>query len=156
MAITLRSPIYAAALPARLPYEHTQVDGRAAGRLVHRVAAVKPLEHPQPDVHRVERAASVPGYVMAVGGLSNTARQHTRFERRLAEAVHNIMNEREAVVRERAHFNQLQPGTPHRPDQLVVRAQPHMVGPDPRQHAVLDVRAEQRLQSLVDRVPPEG
>src|SRR5690606_14293935 len=64
-------------------------------------------------------------------------------------------DEREAVVRETARVYQLQARAPHGAKELVVRVEPDVVGPDAGKSTAPDMRVEQRLQRLVDGVPPE-
>src|SRR6185312_14028028 len=100
--------------------------------------------------------AAVAVEAAAVGHVGETATEEPGFEERLAQAVEEVVDEREAVMSKGALLLDLEPGRQRRVAQLLRLVEADVEGPDPGQRAAADVGAEESLESLVDRVPPEG
>src|SRR5690606_5806914 len=104
-----------------------KVDRAATGRLVQLVRAVEEVEDSDAQIDRVEQAPVVAvegGPVCRVGQL---ARHQARFEQRLAQPVDQIVNEREAVVCERALDLNLKARLLDRRAKLLARVKPRVV-----------------------------
>ena len=90
-------------------------------RLVHHVAPVEELEQPQSDVDRVPGAAAPAHDAVSIGRRGHAVGKHPGFEQLLAQAVDQIVDEREAVVGEGALLDDVEPHRLNYPAQLVAR-----------------------------------
>ena len=113
----------------------SQIDRRPPDWFIDRVVAVEEIQHLDTEIYRIQQTAVVFVESRAVGGIRHLLRQRARFEQRLAEAIDQIMNEREAVVRKGALFFEDEARPQHRVAQLIAPVQSDVIRPDSGERA---------------------